>query len=69
MYDLYKDKCKTEKKYHVKYLYYWYIFNNLLISIYFIDLHWFYISLKLIDTSSVRELTLKKNENIPVTNE
>ena len=56
MYDLYKGKCKTKKKSYVKYLYYWYIFNNLLISIYFIDLYQFYISQKLKDARSVREL-------------
>ena len=60
MYGLYKGKCKTEKKSYFKYLNYWYIFNNLLIPIYFIDLYRFYISQKLIDASSVRELKLKQ---------
>ena len=57
---LYKGKYKTEKKSYFKYLYYWYIFNNLLIPIYFIDLYRFYILQRLIDESSVRELKLKQ---------
>ena len=51
-----KANAKQKRNLRLNICTYWYVFNNLLISIYFIDLYRFYISQKLIDASSVTEL-------------